>query len=122
MKRKTEDYLEDIIRECNYLMKRSKGLSYEQFTKNEDLTRAFVRSLEIIGEARRQIPVEIRRKYSQVQWRSIVGIRNILIHEYFGVNYEIIFKTVKERIPELGFVIKNILQEVEKRKDEQGTS
>jgi uncharacterized protein with HEPN domain len=110
--REIKDYLLDIENECEYLISKSKDLNYEDFLKNEELKRAFVRSLEIIGEAVRHIPKEIRNKHSQIKWKSIVGIRNKLIHEYFGVDYMVLWKTVKERIPELYEVIKKIIEEL----------
>ncbi len=78
------------------------------------MKRAFVRSLEIIGETARHIPKEIRNKHPQIKWKSIVGIRNKLIHEYFGVDYMVLWKTVKERIPKLYETTKKIMDELNK--------
>ena len=66
MRKIIEDYLVDILTECNYLLNRSKELTYEEFIQDEDLKRAFVRSLEVIGEATKKIPQEIKMKYSQI--------------------------------------------------------
>jgi uncharacterized protein with HEPN domain len=107
--REIRDYLLDIKNECEYLMDKSADLNYEDFIKNEELKRAFVRSLEIIGEATRQIPKEIRNKYSQIKWKSTVGIRNKLIHEYFGVDYQVLWKTIKEKIPEFYEAVKKMI-------------
>lgn len=109
------DYLFDIKNECEYLVNRSKNLSYEDFIANEDLKKAFTRSLEIIGEAAKQIPKEIRKKYPQIRWKSVVGIRNKLIHEYFGVDYQVIWKTIKEKIPFLLEVIEKIIEEINQK-------
>ena len=114
MRREIKDYLMDIKNECEYLISRSENLSYENFIKNEELKRAFVRSLEVIGEASKHIPQELRRKYSQIRWRSIIGMRNVLIHEYFGVDYRVLWKVVKERIPELYEVINKMIEEINK--------
>ena len=73
--REIRNYLLDIKNECEYLTSRSKDLNCEDFVKNEELKRAFIRSLEIIGEAVKDIPKEIRNKYSQIQWKSIIGIQ-----------------------------------------------
>ncbi len=75
MKREIRDYLYDILHECEYLMKRSKEINYTDFLENEDLKKAFVRSLEIIGEAARKIPLHIKKRYPDVEWKEIVGMR-----------------------------------------------
>lgn len=95
------DYLEDIKTECEYLIKRSSEISLEDFIKNSEIQRAFVRALEIIGESSKHIPYEIRKKYPEIKWKNIIAMRNILIHEYFGVDYEVVWKTANESIPEL---------------------
>ncbi|MBC7361198.1 MAG: DUF86 domain-containing protein [Candidatus Aminicenantes bacterium] len=109
--REIRDYFMDIKTECEYLINRTQDLTYENFVSNEELKRAFVRSLEIIGEAAKHIPKDLRRKYSHIKWKSVIGTRNILIHEYFGVDYLVVWKVVKEKIPELYEVIKKIIEE-----------
>ena len=112
--REIRDYLIDIKTECEYLISKSENLNYENFITNEELKRAFVRSLEIIGEASKHIPKELKRKYSQIRWKSVIAMRNLLIHEYFGVDYRVLWKAIKERIPELYEVIKNMIKEANK--------
>jgi len=104
------DYLMDIAVECNYLLNRIEGLTLEEFMMNEDLKKAFVRSLEVIGEATKKIPDDIKGNYPQIKWRSIAGMRDVLIHEYFGVDYPVVWKTVRDRIPELKMVIDEIIK------------
>jgi len=69
MKRDYVDYVDDIITECEYLLNRKNNISYEEFIKNEDLRRAFIRSLEIIGEASKKIPIEIKAKID-LPWKK----------------------------------------------------
>jgi len=109
MKRDVRDYLEDILNECDYLIKKSKVIKYNEFIINEDLKRAFVRSLEVIGEASKKISHYIREKCPNVNWRDIAGMRDKLIHEYFGVDYEVVWKTITEDVPSLSAEVSRIL-------------
>ncbi len=99
--KKVKPYLEHILQECEFLKENSEGLEYDDFIKDPVMMRAFVRSLEVIGEAVRNLPQEFREKHPDIPWKEIAGMRNKLIHEYFGVNYRIVWETVKRDIPEL---------------------
>ncbi len=118
MKREIIDYIMDIKNECEYLLPRSASIDYETFISNEDLKKAFVRSLEVIGEAAKQIPDDIRNKYPMIPWKNIAGMRDILIHEYFGIDYRVVWKTVIERIPELGNIINEIIKDIQNNEGE----
>jgi len=102
------EYLRHIVDETGYLMERAQGLTHEQFMRDATLKRAFVRSIEIIGEASKQIPDDIKRKYSHLEWRAMTGMRNRLIHDYFGVDYDIVWDVVINKAP----VLHRILQEI----------
>ncbi len=99
MKRYYQDYVNDILEECNYLINRSKHLTFSEFVESEDLKRAFIRSLEIIGEAVKKLPEDIKEGDKTIPWKEIAGMRDKVIHDYFGVDYEVIWLTVKEDIP-----------------------
>ncbi len=108
-KREIQAYLEDIMKECEYLIKTSEGLTFEKFIEDETLKRAFVRSLELIGEAVKHLPQDFRKKHSDVPWKEIAGMRDILIHEYFGIDYQLVWVTIKEDIPYLKKILESIL-------------
>ncbi|MBC7330833.1 MAG: DUF86 domain-containing protein [Synergistetes bacterium] len=103
-------YLEHILQECEFLIEESKEIGFEDFIKNPVLMRAFVRSLEVIGEAVKNLPAEFREKYPEIPWKEIAGMRNKLIHEYFGVNYKIVWKTIEREIPSLKYRIGEIVK------------
>jgi len=84
------DYLRHILAEADYLLNQRAGLTVDQFIADETFRRAFVRSLEIIGEAAKKIPDSFRAQYGSVEWRAMAGMRDRLIHAYFGVDYQLV--------------------------------
>ena len=109
--RNPEVYLKDILNSANKILKYSDGLSYEEFNENEMIQDAIIRNLEIIGEAVKNIPGDIRDEYPDLEWKKIAGLRDILIHDYFGVDLEIVWNVVKDKIPQLKRVVENILNQ-----------
>ena len=89
----------------------TKGYSFEDFQEDEKTIDSVLRNLEIIGEAARHVPEEIRKKYPEIPWAEMLTMRNIVIHEYHGVNLGIIWQTVKEDLPPLVAPLKRIFQE-----------
>ena len=79
------------------------------FFQNTLIQDAVIRNLEIIGEAVRNLPAEFRRRHPEVPWRSITALRNVLIHEYFGVELEIVWRVVKRRLPSLKRYVEMLL-------------
>lgn len=104
------DFLQHIQKECIYLLKESNQNSFDDFLQNERLIRAVCRSLEIIGEASTKIHPDFKAKYPLVPWREMNDIRNKIIHHYFGVDYDIVWDTVKTNIPLLKESIEVIIE------------
>lgn len=92
-------FLEDILNSIEKIERYTSGIIFEDFSKNEMMIDATIRNLEIIGEAIRNIPKGIKEKYPEVEWKEAIGFRNILIHNYFGVDLESIWDTINNDIP-----------------------
>lgn len=105
-----KEYLRHILDEADYIIGKSEGLSKKSFLKDETLKRAFVRSIEIIGEAVKKLPDDFRKNHGAVDWRAMAGTRDKLIHDYFGIDYEIVWDIIIAEIPELRKQIKKILK------------
>jgi uncharacterized protein with HEPN domain len=102
MTRKYEDYLCDIIEAIRKIEKFSEDITLlEDFQKDEKTTLAIIRLLEIIGEAAKKIPLHIRKKYRHVPWKKMAGMRDKLIHEYFGINIKVVWETIKKELPQI---------------------
>jgi uncharacterized protein with HEPN domain len=99
MKREYEDYLNDMLENAEKALSFVEGLDYEGFRKDDKAVYAVIRAFEIIGEAARQIPEKVREKNPTIPWREISAMRNKLTHEYFGVNTEVVWRTVEEDLP-----------------------
>ena len=104
------DYLRHILVEADYLVGEVAGLTRDDFLANETLRRAFVRSLEIIGEATKKVPEDFRAQHPLVEWRAMAGMRDRLIHDYFGADYELVWDVVRNRIPDLRRQVASMLE------------
>jgi uncharacterized protein with HEPN domain len=104
-------YLEDIRTAAAKAMAFLGGMSLAEFSADDKTAFAVVRALEILGEAAKRIPPEVRDKYPMVPWRSMAGIRDKLIHDYVNVNLEVVWKTVTEDLPSLVPQIDQIVRE-----------
>ncbi len=108
-----DDYLNDILDSIADIREFTKGMTFEQFSQDRKTVNAVIRSLEIIGEATKKIPDSIRQADINVPWKEIAGMRDKLIHDYFGVDLELVWITIQEDIENYDFTIKKLLNKVQ---------
>jgi uncharacterized protein with HEPN domain len=102
-------YIEDIIDAIDSIETYTKDLTYTYFVTDKKTVDAVIRNFEIIGEATKNVPLSVRQNYPKVPWRDMAGMRDKLIHGYFGVQLEVVWKTIKERLPTLRLLIVEVL-------------
>ena len=103
------DLLRHIEHACAYLVQLMEGRDRAALLEDPTNSRAVVRSLEVIGEAVKKLPAELRSKYPQVEWSDIAGMRDVLIHHYFGIDYDIVWGVLRKEIPELHHELQRII-------------
>ena len=111
MPRDYKVFLEDILEAIEKIRRYTAGFSQDALRKDDKTLDAVVRNLEVIGEAVKKVPAKIRAKHSQVDWKKIAGLRDILIHEYFGIDVEIIWDIIDHKLPILEREVKKIVSE-----------
>ncbi len=112
MPREYKAYLRDILEASAKIEKYVEDMSFEDFSQDDLIKDGVARNLEIIGEAAKNIPNEIKKKTSDLEWRKIAGLRDILIHAYFGIDVEIVWDIVKNKIPTLKEKIMEMLAQI----------
>jgi len=109
-KRPAGTFLEDILQAIKKIEKYTNGLDCERFRSDEKSVDAVIRNLEIIGEASKNIPSEVKDKFPQIPWKKMMGLRNIVAHEYFSIDLKIIWEIASENLPEVKPRIERILK------------
>ena len=117
MKKIYIDFVKDIADSINDIEHFIGNMSFDEFLRDRKTINAVIRSLEIIGEAAKKIPSEIRDKNPLIPWKRMTGMRDKLIHEYFGVDLEIVWTVVKEELPPLKPKIMDIFTDLEKKQE-----
>jgi len=118
MKRNVEIYIKDIIEYMERAENHIKNLQLDQFLKDDKTCDAVIRCIEVIGEAAKNIPEEIRISYPSISWRDLAGMRDKIIHSYFTVDFETVWLVVKEDIPRLKPMVKKVLEKMEETKQD----
>jgi uncharacterized protein with HEPN domain len=117
MSKSPVDYLKHIRDECLFIISVvDKNITKDSLLNDEILKRAIVRSLEIIGEATKNIPADFKIKWNSIKWKNMAGMRNRLIHDYMGINYSIVWDVINNKIPELYQEIIEVIEEEQKIK------
>lgn len=111
-KRSDIDILLDILESINRITEYCYNLDYETFLKDKKTQDAVIRNIEIIGEAVKLLSPDLRKKYRNIPWKNIAGMRDKLIHFYFGVNLDIVWDVSKNEIPKFKIVVENIISEL----------
>lgn len=112
MKRSFEDFLQDILIAAKNAQNFVDGLEFADFQDDVEKVYAVTRAFEIIGEASRKIPLEIQKQYPQLPWSEMIGMRNVLIHDYVGVDEAVLWRTIQEDLPSLCETIKLVLADM----------
>lgn len=110
MSRNIRLYLEDILASAVKVLRYTQGMTFEEFLTDERTFDAVCRNLQIIGEAVKNVPSEIRDRYPEVEWRKIAGLRDVLAHTYFSLENEILWDIVQNKVPPLIEHVERILQ------------
>jgi len=113
MSKQRRDYIlfvEDILTCIEKIERYTSNISFEEFCRNDMAVDAVIRNFEIIGEAVKTIPEEIKKNYADVEWKEAAGFRDVLIHDYFGIDLEAVWDTVRNNIPSFKKQIVNVLK------------
>ncbi|MDK2916503.1 MAG: hypothetical protein PWR25_1060 [Euryarchaeota archaeon] len=110
--RSTLDYLDDILDAVDKIEIFTRGMSYEEFLEDDKTVYAVTRALEVIGEAAKCIPRQVRENYPEYPWSEMAGMRDKLIHAYFGINRAIIWRTIRDDVPPLKSAMQSLLNDL----------
>ena len=111
MIREFRDYLDDIVNAMDDVDDFTKDMTFDNFNEDKKTINAVIRSFEVIGEAAKNVPDNIKEQYTDIPWKRMAGMRDKLIHEYFGVDLEIIWAVIKDELPPIRPKIKKIIQD-----------
>ena len=108
-KRDPRFFLADILEAIEKIERYTRGLTREELWEDDLVADAVVRNLEIIGEAARHVPDDLRAAHPEIDWRRVVGLRNVVVHEYFAVDLDVVWVVIKKHLPQLKQVVRAML-------------
>lgn len=111
-RREIADHLNDILTAINDIAEFTQGIDYDAFVSDKKTFNAVIRSLEIVGEATKRIPIPYREKHPEVPWSKMAGMRDVLIHDYMAVDAKTVWKVVEDRLPELKGLLQALTPDV----------
>jgi uncharacterized protein with HEPN domain len=111
--RRDKEYLGDVQEAVQRIISYTSGLSYEQFLKDARTQDAVIRNLQIIGEASKKLSIRLKQTFPKIPWKEMSGIRDKIVHDYFGINYDIVWNVSKNELPVLLNEIESIQKEGE---------
>ena len=114
MRRDPRDYLDDMLFHAQQAVAFIEGMSEDAFRADLRTRFAVQHALQIIGEAARALPPETKDRFNSIPWRKIVGMRNVLVHDYLGVDPDVVFDTVCRFVPDLIVQLPNVIAEIER--------
>lgn len=106
--RELQDYINDLTEACEDILSFTKGMSYSDFASDKKTINAVIRSLEVIGEATKNLSVSFRDNYPNIPWKRMAGMRDKLIHEYFGIDKQMVWQVIEKHIPNILPLVKDI--------------
>ena len=107
------DYIIDIANAISEVAEFIDGMTFETFSGDKKTINAVIRSLEVIGEAAKHVPEDFRKQYPEIPWSQMAGMRDVLIHDYMGVDLRTVWKVATERLPELSQMVESIKRSLE---------
>ena len=112
-KREIGDYVQDILEAIIEVKVFTQRMGPEDFASDKKTINAVVRSLEVMGEAAKKIPDDVRQKYPDIPWRSMAGMRDKLIHEYFGIDLDIVWEVISVELPPIKPFVQQVLEDID---------